>query len=230
MRRKKIKPIRLLIADDHKIVRLGLATLFSHYPRIQVVGEAGTTAMVVKETIRTKPDVVLMDVRFPDGSGIEACREIRAACPNTHVLFLTSFADEDAMLSAILAGASAFLLKHTDEEPLIHAVEAVAKGQSILDPAVIEPLLARVRSLSAQIQMNQPCILSPQEERIMGLIVDGKTNKEIAHLLDLSTKTVKNYLGNIFQKLQVSRRSQAAALFAKRFLPDHQRSESNGRA
>lgn len=225
MRRKKVKPIRLLIVDDHKIVRIGLATLFRHYPRIQVVGEAATAAAAVKEAVRLKPDVVLMDVRLSDGSGVEACRELRAVCPHTHVLFLTSYADEEAMLATISAGAAGFLLKQADEEPLIHAVETVAKGQSILDPAMIQPLLARVRSLSAQIEMNQPSVLSPQEERIMNLVVEGKTNKEIAHLMDLSTKTVKNYLGNIFQKLQVSRRSQAAALFAKRFLPD--RSWSN---
>ena len=158
-----------------------------------------------------------MDVRLPGGSGIDACREIRARCPQTQVLFLTSFADEEAMLSTVFAGAAGFLLKMADEDGLVRAVETVARGQSILDPAVTQPLLDHLRLLSAQADSNSKEALSRQESRIMALVVDGKTNKEIAAELQLSTKTVKNYLSNIFRKLQVSRRSQAAAKFANRF-------------
>jgi DNA-binding NarL/FixJ family response regulator len=146
-----------------------------------------------------KPHVVLMDVRLPDGTGIEACREIRAVCPDTQVLFLTAFADDETMFSSVVAGAAGYLLKQAEEESVVRAIETVAKGQSILDPAVTETLLQRVRSLSAQ-----------AETMLM-----GKTNKEIGSEMGLSEKTVKNYLSNIFQKLQVSRRSQAAALFER---------------
>jgi DNA-binding NarL/FixJ family response regulator len=154
-------------------------------------------------------------VRLPDGTGIEACREIRAVCPDTQVLFLTAFADDETMFSSVVAGAAGYLLKQAEEESVVRAIETVAKGQSILDPAVTETLLQRVRSLSAQAETMLIGALSPQEERVMKLVVMGKTNKEIGSEMGLSEKTVKNYLSNIFQKLQVSRRSQAAALFER---------------
>jgi DNA-binding NarL/FixJ family response regulator len=172
-------------------------------------------ADAVTETTRLKPHVVLMDVRLPDGTGIEACREIRAVCPDTQVLFLTAFADDETMFSSVVAGAAGYLLKQAEEESVVRAIETVAKGQSILDPAVTETLLQRVRSLSAQAETMLIGALSPQEERVMKLVVMGKTNKEIGSEMGLSEKTVKNYLSNIFQKLQVSRRSQAAALFER---------------
>jgi two-component system response regulator DevR len=207
--------IRLLIVDDHKVVRLGLMTMFSRHRGVQIVGDVGTMADAITDAQRLKPDVVLMDVRLPDGSGIDACREIRATCPGTEILFLTSFADDDALLATVLAGAAGFLLKQADEHGVIHAVETVANGQSIMDPAVTHALLQRMRSFS--VQENQPPsgTLSPQEERVMVLVVEGKTNKEIGLDMGLSEKTVKNYLSNIFQKMQVSRRSQAAVLFER---------------
>jgi DNA-binding NarL/FixJ family response regulator len=215
MAKVKSDPIRLLIVDDHKMIRLGLTTMFSRHPAIEVIGEVGTMADAVTETTRLKPHVVLMDVRLPDGTGIEACREIRAVCPDTQVLFLTAFADDETMFSSVVAGAAGYLLKQAEEESVVRAIETVAKGQSILDPAVTETLLQRVRSLSAQAETMLIGALSPQEERVMKLVVMGKTNKEIGSEMGLSEKTVKNYLSNIFQKLQVSRRSQAAALFER---------------
>lgn len=206
--------IRLLIVDDHKVVRLGLTTLFSRHRGVHIVGDVGTMAEAVEAAQRLNPDVVLMDVRLPDGSGIDACREIRTACPATHVLFLTSFGDDDAMLATVLAGASGFLLKQADEGGVIHAVETVAGGQSIMDPAVTHALLQRMR-FSGQKSSGSSGVLSPQEKRVMTLVVDGKTNKEIAFEMGLSEKTVKNYLSNIFQKMQVTRRSQAAVLFER---------------
>jgi len=215
MTKSKSDRIRLLIVDDHKVVRLGLITMFSRHRGVQIVADVGTMAEAVEEARRLKPDVILMDVRLPDGSGIDACREIRTACPDTQVLFLTSFADDDALLATVLAGAAGFLLKQADEVGVIHAVETVANGQSIMDPAVTNALFQRMRSFSNSEHTHASGTLSPQEERVMILVVEGKTNKEIALDLGLSEKTVKNYLSNIFQKMQVSRRSQAAVLFER---------------
>ena len=216
MPRPDTKPIRLLLVDDHQVLRLGLRTLFAEAGGFQVVGEAGTKAAAVTEAARLKPDVVLMDVRLPDGSGIEACREIRAARPETRVLFLTSYADDDAVLATILAGADGFLLKEIGGEELLRAARTVAGGQSILDPAVTERVLARLKSMPAPSHGEKRDALSPQEERVLALVAEGKTNKEIAVALNLSEKTVGNYLSNVFQKLHVTRRAQAAVYYTQR--------------
>lgn len=217
MSERKTPAVRLLLVDDHEVVRLGLRALFERTGRIEVIGEAGTMADAVTKAAKLKPDVVLLDFRLPDGSGVEACREIRADCPDTRVLFLTSFADENAVLSAVLGGAGGYLLKEIGGEALIRAIEAVAGGQSILDSAITKPVLARIRALSTSTSESE--VLSPQEQKVLALVAEGKTNKEIAAALKLSDKTVKNYLSHVFQKLQISRRSQAAAYFAKRSLP-----------
>jgi DNA-binding NarL/FixJ family response regulator len=205
------------MVDDHEVLRLGLRTLFSEAGGFQVVAEAGTMAEAVGAAIRVKPDVVLMDVRLPDGSGVEACREIRTARPETRVLFLTSYADDDAVLATILAGADGFLLKEVSGDQLIQAVKTVAGGHSILAPAVTQRVLAKVKSAVSADQDGKSEGLSPQEQRVLALVADGKTNKEIAAALNLSEKTVGNYLGNIFQKLQITRRSQAAVYYTRRF-------------
>lgn len=215
MPRSDSKPIRLLLVDDHEVLRLGLRTLFTEAGGFLVVGEAGTMAAAVTEALRLKPKVILMDVRLPDGSGIEACRTIRTAHPDTRVLFLTSFADDDAVLSTILAGADGFLLKEVSGEQLIDAVKTVSSGRSILDPSVTQRVLAKVRSLSISAPTEKREPLSNQEERVLALVAEGKTNKEIAVSLNLSDKTVGHYLENIFQKLQVSRRAQAAVYFTQ---------------
>jgi DNA-binding NarL/FixJ family response regulator len=215
MPRPETKPIRLLLVDDHEVLRIGLRTLFAEAGGFQVVGEAGTMASAVADALRLKPNVILMDVRLPDGNGIEACRAIRATHPETRVLFLTSFADDDAVLATILAGADGFLLKEVSSEQLIDAVKTVVSGQSILDPAVTQRVLAKVKSLSAPALQEKREPLSPQEERVLALVAEGKTNKEIAVSLNLSDKTVGHYLENIFQKLHVTRRSQAAVYFTQ---------------
>ncbi len=212
----QVTPIRLLLVDDHEVVRLGLREVFDRGSRIKVVGESDTVAHAVTEAVRLKPDVVLMDLRLPDGSGVVACREIRVACPDTRVLFLTSFGDEEAVLSTTFAGASRYLLKQIDGRSLVNAVERVAQGQSILDPTVTEAVLTRMRYMATTNAHRATQALSLQEQRILPLIAEGKTNKEIATALGLSATTVKSYLHTIFQKLQISRRSQAAALFSKR--------------
>lgn len=212
-------PIRLLMVDDHEVLRLGLRTLFSEAGGFEVVGEAGTMAEALSKAGALDPDVVLMDVRLPDGSGVEACREIRTQRPQTRVLFLTSYADDDAVLATIVAGAQGFLLKEVGSEELLRAVRAVANGQSILDPAVTQRVLARVQTLSSSSTSTEPKEepLSPQERRVLALVAEGKTNKEIAVALNLSEKTVGNYLGNVFQKLNITRRSQAAVYFTRHF-------------
>ncbi|TLY26106.1 MAG: response regulator transcription factor [Nitrospirae bacterium] len=216
MPQQAINTIRLVLVDDHEVVRIGLRTLLDRIGIIQVVGEAGTATEAVAETIRLKPDVVLMDLRLPDGTGIDACRDIRTACPGTRVIFLTSFADDDAVLAAVFGGADGYLLKEIGGETLIQSIQSIARGQSILDPAVTQPLLARMRAASTQTAEDHPEPITPQEQRVLALVADGKTNKEIAAALGLSDKTVKNYLSHVYKKLQLTRRSQAAAFYVRR--------------
>jgi DNA-binding NarL/FixJ family response regulator len=208
------KKTRLLLVDDHEVVRLGLRTLFEKTGRIAVVGEAGTVAAAIAEAHRLRPNVVLMDLRLPDGSGITACREILSRRPETRVLFLTSYSDDDAVRATVLAGASGYLLKEIGQQALIDGIDAVASGQSILDPRVTQNVLRQLTG-RAEGQHTGEQDLSPQERRVLAHVVDGKTNKQIAAAVGLSDKTVKNYLSNAFQKLQVTRRSHAAVLFSK---------------
>lgn len=209
------KRIRLLLVDDHEVVRLGLRTLFRRTGNIEVIGEAHTVADAITKATLLMPDVVLLDLRLPDGSGVEACREIRATCPNTHVLFLTSYGDNEAVMAAICGGAKGYLLKEIGNEALITAIATVAAGHPVLSPAATQPVIAKLKALAEHEPDSKTSILSFQEQRVLALVAQGKTNKEIAIELTLSEKTVKNYLSNIFQKLQITRRSQAAAFFVK---------------
>jgi DNA-binding NarL/FixJ family response regulator len=204
--------IRLLLVDDHEVVRLGLRTLFARSKTIEVVGEAATVADAIAETRRLKPAVVLMDLRLSNESGITACREILSERPASRVLFLTSYADEQAARATVLAGAAGYLLKEIGHEALIHAIEAVAAGQSILDPKITQGVLNQLSNPGTPPGTQE---LSSQERRVLALVVEGKTNKEIASALGLSDKTIKNYLSNAFQKLQVTRRSHAAVIYAR---------------
>jgi DNA-binding NarL/FixJ family response regulator len=211
------KPIRLLLVDDHQVVRVGLRTvLHNHHHGITVVGEAGTNAEAVRMAKRLKPDVVLMDVRLPDGSGVEACRDILANRPTTRVIFLTSFADDEFALAAVLAGAQGYVLKTIDSDLLIQSIQVVSKGQSLLSPALNQRALDRLKTGPAQASRVRTQSLAPQEERVLALVAEGLTNKEIASALQLSDKTVKNYLSNVFHKLHISRRAQAATFYVKR--------------
>lgn len=209
--------IAVLLVDDHEVVRYGLRSLLARERTIDVVGEAGSAAEAIVEATRRRPDVVVLDVRLPDASGIEACREIRAASPETQVIMLTSYADDEAVFASIMAGASGYLLKEARGQELVRAIEAVARGQSLLDPAVTEKVLERVKRLAAgPAPDDDEARLSPQQERVLALVADGKTNKEIAAALGISDKTVKNYLAQVFEKLHLSRRAEAAAFFARR--------------
>ena len=218
MPRAETKPIRLLLVDDHEVLRIGLRTLFSEAGGFQVVGEAGTMTGAVADASRLKPRVVLMDVRLPDGSGIDACRKIRTANPDIRVLFLTSFADDDSVLATILAGADGFLLKEVSSEQLIDAVKAVSSGRSILDPAVTQRVLAKVKSLSGQATQQKREPLSPQEERVLALVAEGKTNKEIGNLLGLKEGTVKIHINHILNKLGAETRTEASRIALKKRL------------
>lgn len=204
--------IRLLLVDDHEVVRAGLRALLGEVDGLEVAGEAGSVAEAVAQAERLRPDVVLMDLRLPDGSGVDACREILSATAGVRVLFLTSHSDEQAVLSTVFAGASGYLLKDIGHRALVDAIREAAAGRPVLDATLSRPVAQRMKSTDA---------LSAQERRVLALVVEGRTNKEIGAALGLSDKTVKNYLSNAFQKLQVTRRSQAAALFARgAFDPD----------
>jgi len=209
------KSISVVIVDDHEVVREGLRAMLSRHNDIAVVGEAGTMKGAVVESCRLKPDVVLMDVRLSDGSGVDACRVIRDSCPATRVLFLSSYEDDEAVLAAVFGGASGYLLKQITAEGLMLAIRAVAQGQSILDPAITQPILTRMRLQKEQALEPQRTTLSVQQQRVLALIAEGKTNKEIGSSLELSDKTVKNYVRFIFQKMKVTRRGQAAAMFIR---------------
>jgi two-component system response regulator DevR len=207
--------MRVLIVDDHEVVRQGLVALLERSDRFQVVGEAGSVAEAIAAARHYVPDLMVMDVKLPDGSGIEACREIRSELPQTRVVMLTSYPDEEAVLSAIIAGASGYLLKQVRGRDLVAALEAVGHGDSLLDPAITERVLDRVRRVASGGDRDELGDLTAQERRILLLVADGKTNKEIAAEIFLSDKTVKNYVSSILAKLNLQRRAQAAAFVAR---------------
>jgi Response regulator containing a CheY-like receiver domain and an HTH DNA-binding domain len=208
------KPIRLLIVDDHDILRYGLRSLLRTNEELQVVGEAGSVAEAIERSRELVPDVILMDARLPDGSGIDACREILSAQPGVRVLFFSAHSDEQTVLMTLVAGAHGHVSKDADLAALVDAIRAVAMGGSVIEERVRTEVLALLET-ATRVNKPEPVsqALSPQEERVMALVVAGKTNKEIAAALTLSEKTVKNYLYNAFQKLGVGRRAQAASLF-----------------
>jgi len=210
------RTLRLLVVDDHEVVRQGLVALLDRRPGFQVVAQAGTVEESIAQARLHQPDIVVMDVRLPDGSGVEACREIRAELPATRVIMLTSFPDDEAVLSAIVAGASGYLLKQIRARDLVAALEAVGRGESLLDPAVTERVLERVRRIATGQVDDELSVLTAQERKILMLVAEGKTNKEIAAEVFLSDKTVKNYVSSILSKLNLERRAQAAAFVARR--------------
>ena len=220
--REAMSEIRVMLVDDHEIVRQGLRSLLERRENLRVVAEAGTVEEAVAAAAETQPDVVVMDVRLPDGTGIEACREIRAARPETRVLMLTSYADDEAVYAAILAGAASYMLKQTRGRELVAAIEAVARGESLLDPAVTQSVLTRMREMADGGHKDKLSELSEQERRILGLIAEGKTNREIAATIFLSEKTVKNYVSTILSKLGMERRAQAAAFLADQRARGHE--------
>jgi len=207
--------VRVMLVDDHEVVRMGIRTLLERRPGFVVVGEAGSVQEALSQARHSQPDVIVMDIRLPDGNGVEATREIKDERPETRVIMLTSYADDEAIYGSIMAGASGYLLKQTRGQNLAEAIERVARGESLLDPAVTNKVLDRMRSL-ARGESDELAVLTSQERKILGLIAEGKTNKEIAEEIFLSDKTVKNYVSSILGKLNLRRRSEAAAFIAGR--------------
>jgi DNA-binding NarL/FixJ family response regulator len=208
-----------MIVDDHEVVREGLRALLNRRPNMYVIAEAQSVETAIAEAKRMRPDVIIMDVRLGDGSGVEACREIREADASIRVIMLTSYGDEEAVVASIIAGASGYLLKQTRGSVLVEAIETVGRGGSLLDPAITTAVMERLRH--AQQPPDELCQLSGQEQRILALISEGKTNREIALEINLSHKTVKNYVSSILGKLNLRRRSEAAA-FAARYSIRHE--------
>jgi len=203
--------IRILIADDHEVVRIGLAALLDRQHGFRVVGEAASGDEAVRLARALRPDVVVMDIRMPGGSGTDACRSITAELPDTPVVMLTSYADEEALFEAISAGASGYVLKRIGSEELVTAVRTVAEGRSMLDPAVTAAVLERLRSAAHAEESGAFTELTEQERRVLAHLANGSSNREIADAMELAEKTVRNYVSSILGKLGLASRAQAAA-------------------
>lgn len=208
-----MRDVRAFILDDHEIVRRGLRYLLSQSPGVEVVGEAGTARQGRARILEVRPDVAVLDARLPDGSGIDVCRDVRAIDPDIHALILTSYDDDDALLAAILAGASGYVLKEARGSDLVGAIRRVAAGQSLLDPALVNRVIQRVNAGDSKV--DELGRLSRREREVLGLVAEGLTNREIAMRMRLADTTVKTYVSSMLDKLRVERRAQAAVLAAK---------------
>jgi two-component system response regulator DevR len=207
------QPIRVFLMDDHEIVRRGLADLIGLERDMDVVGEAGTTKDALLRIPASRPDVAVLDVRMTDGTGVEVCREVRSTMPSVRCLMLTSYADDEALFDAIMAGASGYVLKDIRGNDLVDAIRQVAAGKSLLDPLATQRVLERLRN--GDKHDSRLDALSEQERRILDLIGEGLTNRQIGDSLHLAEKTVKNYVSSLLAKLGMERRTQAAALIAR---------------
>ncbi|HUC37523.1 MAG TPA: response regulator transcription factor [Acidimicrobiales bacterium] len=204
---------RVFLLDDHEVVRRGLRELLDAEEDLSVVGEAASAEEALSRVPATQPDVAVLDVRLPDGDGVEVCRDLRSVMPELKCLMLTSFADDEALFSAILAGASGYVLKQVKGSDLVSAVRRVAAGDSLLDPALTRQVMDRLRG--EQVEDERLARLTTQERNILELIADGKTNRQIADELFLAEKTVKNYVSNLLSKMGFARRTEAAVYAAR---------------
>ena len=202
---------RILLVDDHEVVRLGLNSLLERHPQFDIVGEAGSSREAMEQVAALQPDVVVMDIRLPGASGIEACEDIVNRYPNTKVIMLTSYAEDEMLFSAIRAGASGYILKQIGSEDLVKALEAVGRGEALLDPAVTQRVFQEVRRAVKEEEASAFAHLSKQEKHVLLLVSEGKTNREIAKNLFLGEGTVRNYVSSILSKLGVNNRAEAAA-------------------
>jgi DNA-binding NarL/FixJ family response regulator len=202
---------RILLVDDHEVVRLGLKSLLEHHPQFEVVGEAANAREAVEQVTRTHPDVVVMDIRLPGTSGIEACQEITSEFPDTRVIMLTSYAEDEMLFSAIRAGASGYVLKQIGGEDLVRALEAIGRGEALIDTMLTQKVFEKVRQADEKEKASAFVNLSQQEKHVLLLVSEGKTNREIAKSLFLGEGTVRNYVSSILDKLEVSNRAEAAA-------------------
>jgi two-component system, NarL family, response regulator DevR len=213
--------LKILLVDDHEFVRLGINVVLARYPQFQVVAEAATAQQALQQAVDHRPDVIIMDIRLPGKNGIEATREIKQQLPETKVIMLTSFAEDELLFEAIIAGASGYILKQIDSKELIRALETVARGEALLDPAVTQKVFDQVRHAARRSEEMTFASLSDQELRVLALVAQGKTNREIAENLFLSEKTARNYVSSILAKLNLSTRSEAAAYAVKHHIDDH---------
>jgi two-component system, NarL family, response regulator DevR len=206
--------VRIFLLDDHELVRRGLRDLIEAEDDLEVVGEAGTAEEALRRVPATRPDVAVLDVRLPDGDGVEVCRELRSADPDLHCLMLTSFSDDEALFNAIMAGASGYVLKQVKGNDLVDAIRRVAAGQSLLDPTVTARVLDRLREGPAE-EDELVGSLTAQERKLLDLLAEGLTNRQIAERMYLAEKTVKNYVSNLLAKLGMGRRTEAAVYAAR---------------
>ena len=212
---------RILLVDDHEVVRLGLKSLLEHHPQFEVVGEAGTAREAVEQVKNLQPEVVVMDIRLPGSSGIEACQEITNQFPDTRVIMLTSYAEDEMLFSAIRAGASGYVLKQIGGEDLIRALEAVGRGEALIDTSLTQKVFEKVRQADEKEKASAFVTLSQQEKHVLLLVSEGKTNREIAKSLFLGEGTVRNYVSSILNKLEVSNRAEAAAYAVQHNLKEY---------
>jgi two-component system response regulator DevR len=217
--------VKIMIVDDHEVVRLGLRGLLERQPGWQVVAEAATADEAVSRALEYKPDVVVMDIRLAGSSGIDACRRIISQVPSTRVIMLTSYAEEELLFDAIAAGAAGYVLKQIGSDELVRAIETVGRGEALLDPGLTRRVLAKVREAARKEAFAAFPDLTEQELRVLALISEGKTNREIAEALYLGEGTVRNYVSNILGKLGVSNRAEAAAYAVEHNLKDHMKIE-----
>jgi len=218
---EKLLKKRIIIVDDHEVVRIGLRSLLDQYPQYDVVSEAANAKEAINQVETYHPDVVLMDIRLPGKSGIDACEEIKRISPETKVLMLTSYAEDEMLFSAIKAGASGYVLKQIDSEGLIKSLDAVARGEASLDPAVTQRVFQEVRKAVKEEEAASFVSLSQQEKMVLKLVSEGKTNREIAQSLYLGEGTVRNYVSSILSKLGVSNRAEAAAYAVEHNLKEY---------
>lgn len=212
---------RILLVDDHEVVRVGLKALLEKHPDFEVVAEAATAREAVDKTDSYKPDVVVMDIRLKGGSGIEACQEIVESSPDTQVIMLTSYAEDEMLFSAIRAGAAGYVLKQIGGDDLVRAIEAVGRGEALLDPAVTQRVFQEVRKAAREEEASAFAELTQQEMHVLQLVSEGRTNRQIAEMLFLGEGTVRNYVSSILSKLNVRNRAEAAAYAVEHNLKDY---------
>jgi two-component system response regulator DevR len=213
--------LRILLVDDHEVVRLGVRALIERQPGMEVVGEATTVREAVSQTEQLAPDVVVLDIRLPGGNGLEACRQIKDLRPETRIIVLTSYPDDEVLFDAIACGADGYVLKQIGSDDLIRALEQVGRGESLLDPSVTDRVFAKMREMREHERAHAFADLSAQEMQILGRVAEGETNREIGAALQLSEKTVRNYVSIILSKLDLSSRAQAAAYAARHRIEDY---------
>jgi two-component system response regulator DevR len=216
-----MNPLRIVIVDDHEVVRLGLRTLLDRHPDFTVVDEASTAREAVEKTLRLQPDVVVMDVRLQGGSGIEACRQITSEASQIKVIILTSYAEDEMLFDAISAGAAGYVLKQIGGDDLVRAIERVGRGEALLDPSLVQKVFARVREAARKEEAAAFAELTDQELRVLAQVAEGKTNREIAKALYLGEGTVRNYVSSILSKLGLTNRAEAAAYAVEHNLRDY---------